>query len=189
MADLGVVSSGGSGTPTYTWTGPGITTLNTTSAPSISYTTNTTGSGNYSVTVVYSGIGCNTSAPLATSLTYTVAPQPSVSSYTLTPTMQHICQGGVVDLGVVSSGGSGTPTYTWTGPGITTLNTTSTPSISYSTNTTGNGNYNVTLAYTGAGCNTTAPFATTLTYTVAPQPSVTSYTLTPVSEYLPGRSN
>lgn len=95
MINLGVVSAGGSGTPLYTWTGPGITTLNTTAVPSITYTTNATGNGNYNVTLGYSGIGCNTTAPFATTLTYTVAPQPSISSYTLTPTSQNICQGGV----------------------------------------------------------------------------------------------
>src|SRR5207245_1560655 len=111
----------------------------------------------------------------------TVAPQPAVSSYTLTPAATSICQGGVISLGVVTSGGIGIPTYTWTGPGITSGNTTSIPSFTYTTVATGSGNYSVILAYTGIGCNTTSPLATPLTYTVAPQPAITSYTITPSS--------
>lgn len=182
VVNLGVSSIGGAGTPTYTWTGPGITTLNTTSTPSVSYTTNTTGSGKYNVTLGYSGIGCISYGPLATALNYTVTPQPVITSYSLTPTSQYICQGGIANLGVVSSGGAGTPTYTWTGPGITTLNTTSAPAISYTTNTTGSGAYNVVVSYPGIGCNTSAPLSTALSYTVNAQPSVTSYTLTPTSQ-------
>ena len=178
-------TSGGFGTSTYTWSGPGIatTTGSASTSPVLTPTAVANVSGTYSVIVNYSGANCITSPVRVTASSYTVAPQPDVTALSVAPSSTIICSGGAITLTATSTGGAGTPTYTWSGPGLagTTGSTATSSVLNPTVASTASGEYSVTLAYSGTGCNTTAPFLTSSVYTVAPQPSITSITPSAVS--------
>lgn len=172
---LSVSPTGGAGTPTYAWSGPGITGTATNAASALTYTTSGTAtSGAYSVTLGYSGTGCATSAP-ATTASYSMNNQPSISGLA-TNSSNPFCSGAVITLSVSPTGGAGTPTYTWSGPGITgTVGNAASSLIYTTTGSATSGVYSVTLAYSGTGCVTTAP-ATTSTYTMTAAPLLSTLT-------------
>ena len=72
-------------------------------------------SGNYSVSTVFSGGGCNTVS--ATSATVTIEPQPTLGSVSIGPAL--MCTGYPVTLsetGTPTVPGTGSNVYTWSGP-------------------------------------------------------------------------
>jgi gliding motility-associated-like protein len=102
----------GSGTVSYTWTGPGGYSF-TGSAPwsgPFPATVTNLASGNYCLQITSTG-GC-VSASACTSVTVLPVAKPSVAATT------QFCQGGSLLLtGTNSEPGTGTVSYTWTGPG------------------------------------------------------------------------
>ncbi len=170
-------TSGGVGTPVYTWSGPGITTFTGSTATPAAFTPTVAVSATraYSVSVAYSGSGCT--AVMATSAPVTVATQPLV---TVTPSATSFCSGGSITLTEnTTSGGAGTATYSWSGPGIAVTTGSSaispvfTPSVS-------SGAYSVAVAYSGSGCNTA--HAVTGTITVNSNPTITLSSLPSVCQ-------
>ena len=150
-------------TPTTTITPSGATTfcsggsVNLTASAGNSYSWSTgattqsisvNSTGNYTVTVTYSG-GCSSSA--TQSVTVNTAP-----TTTITPSgATTFCQGGSVTL-TASAGQS----YSW-----------STGATTQSINATGSGNYSVTVTYAGGCTSTSAP--TTVTVNTAPATTIT----------------
>ena len=182
---LNVTPAGGAGTPTYTWSGPGIstTTSSTNSAPFTTATGAATGA--YSVSLAYSASGCVTTSTVSAS--YTLDNQPTITALSSSAS-NPFCSGAAMTFSVTGSGGAGTPTYTWSGPDIAT--TTGASNVSPSIVSSGGaatGAYSVTLAYTGTGCNTTLPF-TTGVYTVAAQPTITSLASSASNPFCAGAS-
>ena len=173
-------TTGGVGTPTYTWSGPGIvaTTGSSATSPTLSPTVVALATGAYSAIVSYSGANCVTSAVRATASSYTVAPQPNVTGLSLLPAGTSLCSGAAITLTASATGGAGSPVYTWSGPGLagTTGATVTSAVLNPTVIATASGEFSVTLGYTGTGCNTTAPFLTSSVYTVSPQPVITSLT-------------
>ena len=169
---LTATSAGGAGPLTYTWSGPGIISATSSTNVSPSFTTlGVSATGAYSVTIGAAGTGCTTSAPFAGTV-YTINLQPQLTSLTSSAT-NPFCGGGTMTLTATSIGGGGTPTYTWSGPAITS-NTSSASTSSFTTTATGaTGAYSVTLNYANTGCVATSTVSAT-TYTVTPQPAVTS---------------
>jgi Glycine rich protein/GEVED domain/Secretion system C-terminal sorting domain len=167
---LNAATTGGSGTPTYTWSGPGVTSFTTaTASASFTPTVSTSTTGAYSVTVSYSGVGCTTVS--GTSPSFTIAPQPSV---TAASSLTTLCTGGSVTLTATPTGGVGTAVYTWTGPGIASTTTGSTAvAVTPTVATTTSGYYSVTLTYTGASGCTAATNHTASIVTVNVAPTVT----------------
>ena len=166
--------SGGPPTPTYTWSGPGLSgTTSSGNSVSATPTSTVTATGAYSLTVSYpAGSGCNT-LTATPSATVTVNPQP-VFSGSVTTSQTALCSGGTELLGVTApTGGSGTVVYTWNGPGITTTTGTSNTSVSFTptvaTGTTGA--YSVMANFSGGSCYAYATSAAVVT--VNPQPSMT----------------
>jgi len=160
-------TTGGAGTASYTWSGPGIT-ASTGASSTATFTTTATGSGMYSVSVGYSGTGCAVASAHTTG-SVNVVGQPSV---TVTASSGTLCSGGSETLSATPSGGTGSASYVWSGPGITTT-TGSTPTPAAFTPTatvTTSGAYSVALSYSGAGCTTAN--ATTSVVTVNTQPIV-----------------
>ena len=176
---LTATAAGGAGAPTYTWSGPDVTTVTGSSNVSPSLTTSGSAtSGTYSVTLAYAGTGCVTT-PVFESATYTITAQPSVTALS-SSSSNPFCSGGVVTLTATSGGGAGSPTYTWRGPGIST--TTGSSNVSPSFTTSGGAvaaAYSVSLAYDGTGC-ITAPFASAV-YTMTAQPSISVVTSSPTN--------
>ena len=172
------VTAGGVGTPTYTWTGPGISSTTGSSLTSPVLNPTATATGAYSMIVSYDGANCVTSSPRATASVYTISPQAVVTGLSLLPANTSICSGANITLTAATSGGAGTATYTWSGPGLsgTTGASSVSPVLHPTVGSTASGAYSVTLGYSGTGCTTTVPFPTASTYTVAPQPAVTSIT-------------
>jgi hypothetical protein len=98
--------TGGTGTPTFSWTGPNGFTSN-------SQTINVSVAGTYTVTIT-DGSGCTTMS----SATLAVNPNPQV-----TISGPNACQGAPATLTANVTGGTGTPTFSWTGPNGFTANT------------------------------------------------------------------
>ena len=171
------VTTGGVGTPSYTWTGPGIasTTGSSLTSPTLTPTVVANTAGAYSMTVSYNGANCVTSAPRATASVYTVSPQPNLTGISLLPANLEICSGAGITLTATGSGGGGSATYTWSGPGLppTTGSTTVSAVLHPTVSVTASGQFSVTLGYSGTGCVTTGAAATASIYTVSPQPSIT----------------
>ena len=183
LMTLTATASGGAGTPTYVWSGPGIasTTGSSNTAPFTTLAGPATGA--YSVSLSYSGTGCIASSTV--SATYTLTAEPSVSSL-VSSASNPFCTGGIMTFTATSTGGAGNPTYTFTGPDIAA--TTSTSNISAPIISSGGfatGAYSVTLAYSGTGCATTAP-VTTAVYTVTAQPSLSSLSSSATSAFCLG---
>ncbi len=161
-------SSGGVGTPTYTWSGPGITTTTgSTPTPAAFYpSVVSTTIGAYSVSVSYAASGCTTAT--ASSTTDTIAPQPVV---TVTPSATTLCSGDTLTLTeTTTTGGVGSVLYTWSGPGITTTTGSSNISPAF-TPTVSSGSYSVSVAYSGTGCTTAT--AATATVDMNGRPGIT----------------
>jgi hypothetical protein len=98
--------TGGSGTPTFSWTGPH-------GFPATPQTINVSVAGTYTLTVT-DGSGCTTMS----SATLSVNPKPQV-----TISGPNACQGAPATLTANVTGGTGTPTFSWTGPGGFTATT------------------------------------------------------------------
>jgi hypothetical protein len=98
--------TGGTGTPTFSWTGPNGFTANT-------QTINVSVAGTYTVTVTDAS-SCTAMA----SATLAVNPNPQV-----TISGPNACQGAPATLTANVTGGTGTPTFSWTGPNGFTANT------------------------------------------------------------------
>lgn len=163
--------AGGLGTATYTWTGPGISSTAGSSATSPTFTP-TAGTGAYSVSLAYSGPGCN-AVTKATAAAYTVAAQPAIGSLT-TSTSSPFCSSAMTLTANAVTGGAGTATYTWTGPGISSTagSTATSPSL---TPTPSTGIFSVSLSFAGTGCNTVTK-STASSYTIVAQPVIGSLT-------------
>ena len=161
--------TGGAGTPTYTWSGPGITGTTATGATTTYSLVPSASSGSYSLAISYSvSTGCTTAA--ATTATVNITPAASITS--LTPSSVSLCSGGTLTLTATETGGSGTPTYTWKGPGMSTTTSSSTPLVFTPTVTTlASAAYSVTVSFGGAGCAPTS-VVTSTTVAVNIQPTV-----------------
>ena len=155
--------SGGTGTPVYNWSGPGISSttgssLTTTYIPTVS-------SGAYSVTVNYSGAGCTVS-PAGTSSVVAVNAQPTVTLGASPSGI--ICSGHTETLTAITADGAGTPAYTWSGPAITG-SVGPFASATYTiapTSGTSSGVYTVVVTYpSGTGCNVASNTSATVTTT------------------------
>ncbi len=169
--DLTLVAtpSGGTGTATYTWVGPGLfSTTGSTPTPSVFHpTVGATATGAYTVSLAYSGAGCNTAT--GTSSAVTVATQPVV---TVSPSGTTLCFGDTLVLTEsTTSGGAGTPTYTWSGPGIATTTGSSATSPTFSP-TVSTGAYSVSVAFTGSNCSTATNNTAAVTVNALPGLSV-----------------
>ena len=175
---LNTTVTGGAGSAVYTWSGPGVATATSSSnvSPVLTASVISTITGQYSVSITFSGTGCNT-VHNATGSPYTVAPQAAVTSVTSSPTNTTICSGGVLTLAATTTGGAGVATYTWGGPGISTVVSLSdpSPSLTASVATTTTGAYSVSISYSGTGCSSAAGVSAA-TYTVYPQPIAISGT-------------
>ena len=171
--------TGGTGTQTYTWSGPGIATRTGTTAVPAAFTptTATTISGMYTVSVAYTGSGCTTAT--GTSSVVTVNPQPHITS--LTSSVSNICSGGgTITLTAPETGGTGSPMYTWKGPGLATTTSSSAPFVFTPTvAVTTSGSYSVTVTDAGGGC-TTSGVVTSSSVSVYMQPTV-SLTASPLT--------
>ena len=171
---------GGTGTPVYTWNGPGVATATSSSAvsPLLTASVIATTTGHFNVSLTFSGTGCNTVSN-ATAAAYTVAPQATVTGVTSSPTNTTICSGGVLTLAASVTGGAGTANYTWSGPGISPVAGISNPSslLTASVAATTTGVYSVSITYSGTGCSSAAGVSAA-TYTVYPQPIAISGTAT-----------
>ncbi len=166
---LTATPSGGTGTATYTWIGPGLSsTTGSTPTPSVFHpTVGATATGAYTVSLAYSGAGCNTAS--GTSSSVTVATQPVV---TVSPSGTTLCLGdNLVLTESTTSGGAGTPTYTWSGPGIATTTGSSATSPTFSP-TVSTGAYSVSVAFTGSNCSTATNNTATVTVNTLPGISV-----------------
>ncbi len=183
---LTATEAGGAGVPTYTWSGPGITT--TTGSSNISPllpTTTGTATGTYNVSVNFPGTGCIAAGPIATAAVYTLTAQPSLSGLVSTAT-NPMCVGGVMTLTATSAGGAGAATYTWNGPDIPT--TVGSSNISPAITTVGGaatGAYSVTFNTAGTGCNITGP-ATTAVYSITVAPTLSGLTSTASNPFCAG---
>ena len=143
--------SGGAGTASYIWSGPGITATAsaTNTSPTLSPSVISTTTGAYSVALSYDGTGCATAYSITASV-YTVSPQPTVAS--ITPSASALCIGTPLTLTAGSVSGPGAVTYNWSGPNgysdIGSVNTSVfTPSV-----TAAGGIYSLTVSYSGTGC-------------------------------------
>jgi|GEM_PF-7090266 len=169
----------GAGTLTsYNWSGPNSFST-TTAANTTGFTAATTAeSGAYSVSVTYTGLGCN-SATVVTSPEVTVNALPTVAS--ITPSTTEICTGTALSFTAGAATGAGTlSSYNWSGPdGYTAVtavdNTSFTPA-----STAASGNYSVTVTYPGTGCTSSAA-VTSPAVTVNALPSLTSVSALPAS--------
>ena len=155
--------SGGTGTPVYNWSGPGISSttgssLTTTYTPTVS-------SGVYSVTVNYSGVGCTVS-PAGISSVVAVNAQPTVTLGASPSGI--ICSGHTETLTAITADGAGTPAYTWSGPAITGSVgpfASATYTIAPASGTS-SGAYTVVVTYpSGTGCNVASNTSATVTTT------------------------
>ena len=171
---LGGIVTGGIGSQTYTWSGPGIaTTTGVTSSPAaFTPTVAATTTGVYSVTVNFSGAGCN--SVTATSPSVTIDKTPSLG--TIVTSVSNICAGLPISLsetGTPSSPTSGTNVFTWSGPaGVITTGSAlsgSTVQTLVATSTGYSGIYSLSATYTEAGCAATT--VTSGALTVNPQPT------------------
>ncbi|PQJ12267.1 hypothetical protein CJD36_000475 [Flavipsychrobacter stenotrophus] len=170
---LTATASGGAGSPTYTWSGPGLAGVTGSSAVSavLNPTVAATASGEFSVTLAYSGTGCNTTSAFLTSSVYTVSPQPSITS--VTPSAISTCAGESITIATTSTGGVGTGTYTWSGAAITTTTGTSATSPVFSPTLAAANVYSVSIGYAGTGC-VAAVTTTTITTHSIPAASVSA---------------
>ena len=161
--------TGGAGTPTYTWSGPGITGTTATGATTTYSLVPSASSGSYSLAISYSvSTGCTTAA--ATTASVNITPAASITS--LTPSSVSLCSGGTLTLTATETGGSGTPTYTWKGPGMSTTTSSSTPLVFTPTvATSASAAYSVTVSFGGTGCAPTS-VVTSTTVAVNIQPTV-----------------
>ena len=101
-------TAGGLGTPTYTWSGPDITTTTGSSATSPTFSPTLTGTNTYSLGLHYSGVGCN-DAGNHTNVTLNLPPSITLGA---TP---NICQ-GLTSATISYTGATGSPTsysITW----------------------------------------------------------------------------
>ena len=168
--------TGGAGTPTYTWSGPGITT--TTGSSNISPllpTTTGTATGTYNVSVNFTGTGCNVAGPFASTV-YTLTAQPSLTGITSSAT-NPMCVGGTMTLTATSAGGAGAATYTWNGPDISSTAGSSNTATFTTVGGPATGAYSVTFTTAGSGCNISSP-ATTAVYTISAAPTLSGLTST-----------
>ena len=161
--------TGGVGTPTYTWSGPGITGTTATGATATYSLAPSASTGSYSLAVSYSvSTGCVTAA--ATTASVNITAPGSVTS--LTPSSTALCSGGTLTLTATETGGSGTPVYTWSGPGISTTTSSSSPLVLTPTVTVSqSAAYSVTVGFSGGGCGTSA-ITTSSVVAVNVQPTV-----------------
>ena len=161
--------TGGAGTPTYTWSGPGITGTTATGATTTYSLVPSASSGSYSLAISYSvSTGCTTAATTTASVNIT----PAASITSLTPSSVSLCSGGTLTLTATETGGSGTPTYTWKGPGMSTTTSSSTPLVFTPTvATSASAAYSVTVSFGGTGCAPTS-VVTSTTVAVNIQPTV-----------------
>lgn len=158
---LGVTATSASGSPTYSWTGPGAFT-STSQNPSRSAATLAMG-GEYYVTVTDSG--CSTLD--STGVVVHTSP-----SFTSIGSNAPICSGSTLNL-TVTAIASGAATYSWTGPASFT-SAVQNPSIT-TTTAAMRGLYKVTV--TDSGCTATDSIAVNIHAT----PVITSITgTTPV---------
>lgn len=161
-------ATGGTTLTSYNWTGPnGFST--TTSSDAVSLTpTSTAASGNYSLSVTYSGLGCS-SASVQTSSAVTVNALPTITAVAATPGTR--CVGEVLSLNASGTTGTGSLlSYNWTGPnGYATTSAGNTQSYTVPA-TTASGVYSATVTFEGTGC--TSSMVSSAPVTVHPLPSV-----------------
>ena len=139
----------GTGTlASYNWIGPGSYSATSVVPSTTRIPTNTTASGNYSLSVTYTGAGC-TSAGVA-SVPVTVNPLPAATGIALSSPA--VCRGAPVTLtatGITNTDAS--TIYSWRGPGgytaTTALQSFMVPSV------TGANTYSVTLTNASTGCS------------------------------------
>ena len=136
-ATLTANPTGGTGTYTYLWAGPGVAGQTTSSVTA-------TQAGVYDVTVTDTA-GCSGSG----SASVTVA---SNLNLTFNPNPPELCTGGVVDITGTPSGGTAPYTYTWSGPGIVSGGSSQTVTV----NVTGIYTLTVTDANSCSGSDTVA---------------------------------
>ena len=159
---MSVVVTGGAGTITYQWqqspTGTGSWTDATgAGATTSTYTPSSAAAGTtyYRVLVNASGSGCD--QVISNNATAIITPDVSITSQ---PTGFEECQGGIMTLEVVVTGGSGTVNYQWqqspTGSGSWTNATGSGATTSIFTPPSaaaGTTYYRVIIGATGSGCD------------------------------------
>ena len=168
--------AGGTGTPTYTWSGPGIaaTTGSSGTSPVFSPTVSVLSSGAYSVSLSYSGAGCVTATKATTSI-YTVTPVPSISGVT---TNSPLCTGATLSLTAGSP--ANVAAFSWAGPVAIAGNTTAAASVSPVT-TGASGTYTLAIN-NGAGIGCAQTFTTSVTVSNAPSLSGGISNSSPVCE-------
>ena len=127
------------GSPTYTWTGPGGSTINSPNSSS----TVVTGAGTYTLTV--NQAGCTSTA------TYTLTPSGTPPNVSAAANQVVTCSSPTI-----SASSTDPVTFSWTGPGIVSGSGTATPTVNAP------GVYTVTVTNTSNGCTNTANVSVTL---------------------------
>ena len=180
---LSVITSGGTGTPSYQWYSN--TTSTTTGGTLISGATNptfippafsTVGTFYYYVIVSFTGNGCGNATSAIAQID--VVPDPIITSQPIAT--QTLCQNATpTNLTVTASGGIGTLSYQWfsttaaTNSGGTPVGTNA-PSFSPPTTAIGTFYYYCTITQPNAGCNVVSDSATIIinaSPTIVNQPS------------------
>lgn len=180
---LSVITSGGTGTPSYQWYSN--TTSTTTGGTLISGATNptfippafsTVGTFYYYVIVSFTGNGCGNATSAIAQID--VVPDPIITSQPIAT--QTLCQNATpVNLTVTASGGTGTFSYQWfstttaTNSGGTPVGT-NTPSFTPPTTAIGTFYYYCNITQPNAGCNVASDSATIIinaSPTIINQPS------------------
>jgi hypothetical protein len=145
---LSATGVSGTGSPTYSWTGPN--SFSSVSATPAFTPTATAASGIYSLSVTYPGAGC-TSA-LATTAAVSVNPTPSASPANSGP----VCQGTSVSLSADPTGG--VTSYSWSGPFLSSATVANPSAVPTVTST-----YSLTVSSGGAsGCSPVTIYTTSV---------------------------
>ncbi|MBX2905734.1 MAG: fibronectin type III domain-containing protein [Taibaiella sp.] len=161
--NAGSVSGSGS-LVSYNWSGPnGFST--TTSGTSTNLTVSTASSGIYTLSVTYTGVGCNSNP--VTSSDVTVNALPTMVSLGATPTV--LCAGASLSLSGNGATGTGSlVSYNWSGPGGYSSTTATSTQVYATPNSGASGVYSVTATYPGTGCTSTPVVSTAVTVNPIP---------------------
>ena len=177
---LASVNTGGIGTPSYTWSGPAITTTTSAGGTSPVFTPTVIGTSAYSITIGYTGTGCNNAVGSAN---VTLNPVPSITFLG----MPSICAStGVTLTNIPYGSGTGSPTLfnmSWDAAALSasfgnvtggTLPSPSAGNVSLTIPATApDAIYTGTLTVANSNCVSTG-YATTLTVYAYPTAAITS---------------
>ena len=167
---LNAGASAGTGAPTsYNWSGPGGFVATGVTASTTVTPATIAGSGIYSLSVSYAGVGCTTAVSVI-SPAVTVNAIPTIGSVTSSASL--LCAGATFTLTAAGASGIGAlSSYNWSGPGGYFASG-ATGSVALTPVTTAaSGVYSLSVTYPGSGC-TSASAITSPAVTVNALPTV-----------------